>query len=88
MAIKRHRVEMDRLEAAEDEQRRLMEAKRREEEYRQRMEELAEAEAAAAEAEAVTPEVEVALSPAVAKLAMPATPQGERRPSRFEVRDY
>ena len=86
MAIRRHRVEIDRLKNAQDEQRRLLDAR-----AAQEQQERSARESSAGSSDATTlsggaiGSPPPAIPPAVTNLTVTATPQGERRPSRFEV---
>ena len=84
MAIRRHRVEIDRLKNAQDEQRRLLDARAAQEQQERSARESSagSSDATTLSGGAIGPP---AIPPAVTNLTVTATPQGERRPSRFEV---
>jgi len=84
MAIRRHRVEIDRLKNAQDEQRRLLDARAAQEQQERSARESSagSSDATTLSGGAIGPP---AIPPAVTNLTVTATPQGERRPSRFEI---
>ena len=86
MAIRRHRVEIDRLKNAQDEQRRLLDARaiQEQQERSARESSAGSSDATTISGGAIGPPPP-AIPPAVTNLTVTATPQGERRPSRFEV---